>query len=64
MKLNHRFTYFILILIISFGSVLLWSGQRGMSRSVGNGQSEAARMKQREEEAKKRFPVADFNEPE
>jgi len=64
MKLNHSFTYFILILFISVGTVLLWSRQSGMSTSVGDRQSEATKMKQREEEAKKRFPVADFNEPE
>ena len=64
MKLNYSFTYFILILFISCGTVLLWSRQSGMSTSAGNRQAEATKMKQREEEAKKRFPVADFNEPE
>jgi hypothetical protein len=65
MKHTYRFTYFILGLVISTGTIMMWTRPHGRQNSVVAKQDDdATTLKRREEEVKKHFPVADFNEAE
>ena len=56
----YKLTYVLLVLVIVGGTVSLSTRK---SRTQGTGQSERqAKWKEREEEAKRNFPTADFNE--
>jgi hypothetical protein len=65
MKNTYRLTYVLLATIMVAGTVFAFSrNNQTPSRKVTQPQQDQAKWKLREEENKKDFPIAEFNEPE
>jgi hypothetical protein len=60
----YRVTYIVLALVIITGTVSLTTRKGRVQTAPSKSNDERAKLIQREEENKKRFPVADFDEPE
>ena len=63
MRNPHRFTYFLLSILVILSIVSIFARKARVQNSQDRQQSESqTKWRQREEETKRRFPTADFND--
>jgi hypothetical protein len=62
MKEFHKFTYVLLPFVVVVGTALAFSGDTRTSLQASPQNQDQDKWKAREEEKKKHFPTAEFNE--
>ena len=64
MKHTYRLTYTLVALVMLVGTVIAFTSTSTSVPAKQPTEQDQAKWKEREEQNKKRFPIADFNEPE